>query len=178
MFSIPAEEKHIQIKAHIDDNIPETLLFDEQRLRQVLLNLVSNALKFTQRGSITVSASYDTHTAMLQMNVKDTGIGIKPEDQAKLFSLFGKLDNSAGVNKMGIGLGLYICKQIVKECGGDIYYDADNHIGASFIFNLHCLTQEIQNESNDDSQMIVSHIDIKISENLLQDFKIADSYNN
>ena len=67
------------------------MLLDEQRVRQVLLNLISNALKFTQRGSITISVSYELATSMLKFVVKDTGVGIKPDDQQKLFKLFGKL---------------------------------------------------------------------------------------
>ena len=89
------------------------MIADEQRVKQVLINLVQNALKFTMNGSITVVVDFDYATNMLIVTVKDTGIGIKEEDRSKLFTLFGKLDSTAHINTSGIGLGLSICRNIV-----------------------------------------------------------------
>jgi signal transduction histidine kinase len=86
-------------------------------------------------------ANYDTLRGLLKLQIRDTGVGIKPEDQEKLFQLFGKLESNSKLNKMGIGLGLYICKKIVEACGGDIYYDTEYLQGASFVFTIHCLRE-------------------------------------
>ena len=82
---------------------------DHVRLKQILINLVKNALKFCKQGSVRIYAAFDELTEMLQVHVVDTGRGIKAEDMAKLFSLFGKLRRTADINSEGIGMGLMIC---------------------------------------------------------------------
>ena len=82
---------------------------DERRFKQVLINLVKNALKFTSCGSIEIISAYDHALKCLTVHVKDTGAGIEPEDIPKLFSRFGKLQRTADQNQEGIGLGLTIC---------------------------------------------------------------------
>jgi two-component system, sensor histidine kinase len=91
---------------------------DEQRVKQVTLNLLQNALKFTFQGFIKVFISYDLHYQRMYVSVQDSGIGIKKEDQSKLFSMFGKLEDSSQMNTTGVGLGLSICKQIVEVLDG------------------------------------------------------------
>lgn len=113
MFEIPAEAKGLKLLHSFDEKVPNKVNVDEQRIRQVLLNLISNAMKFTQKGSITIEVGYDEPQRLLKFAVKDTGIGIGENDQSKLFKLFGKLQSSHQLNKAGIGLGLYICKKIV-----------------------------------------------------------------
>ena len=93
-------------------DVPE-LWGDEVRLKQVLINLVKNALKFTKKGHIAVELGYDSIDGVLHGSVRDTGRGIAPEDLPKLFSRFGKLARTADVNNEGIGLGLTIVKSIV-----------------------------------------------------------------
>ena len=105
----------------------------------MLINLISNALKFTQRGIIDVSFSFDEGTMILYGRVRDTGLGIKKENQDKLFKLFGKLDTGhRNINKTGIGLGLSICKRIIEACGGEIKLDKEYEDGASFSFFIKC----------------------------------------
>lgn len=87
------------------------------------MNLVTNALKFTIEGSITIVFNFNSHLSLLVIKVKDTGIGIKYSERDKLFTLFGKLESSPTLNAKGIGLGLNICKKIVEACGGNIYLD-------------------------------------------------------
>ena len=86
------------------------ILGDERRFKQVLINLVKNALKFTLAGSITIKACYESASKSLVVHVVDTGTGIALEDQSKLFSKFGKLHRTADLNHEGIGLGLTIVK--------------------------------------------------------------------
>ena len=85
-----------------------------------MLNIIKNATKFTRRGSIDVKAYYDSQLQILKVQIKDTGVGIAPEDIPKLFNRFGKLHRTAEMNHEGIGLGLTIVKQIVEKCGGTI----------------------------------------------------------
>ena len=95
------------------------MIGDENRLRQVLINLIKNALKFTEQlGSVTIVPFYDFNTEMLTVEVHDTGVGIAAEDFPQLFTRFGKLHRTAAMNSEGIGLGLTIVKNIVSQSGG------------------------------------------------------------
>ena len=86
------------------------LIGDERRFQQVMINLVKNAIKFTQKGKISIKASYDTKNGLLVIHVRDTGTGIAAEDIPTLFKRFGKLQRTATLNNDGIGLGLMIVK--------------------------------------------------------------------
>ncbi len=93
-------------------------------------------MKFTLKGRIIISVNYSLQDQQLKVKVKDTGVGIKPDEKAKLFTLFGKLESAETINTKGIGLGLSICKKIVEACGGQIYLDHDYILGASFVFTM------------------------------------------
>jgi signal transduction histidine kinase len=110
MFSVGACEKGIAIHFNCDDSVPEEIVTDEQRIKQVVLNLLSNAMKFTAKGSITVNVHFNPEESFLITSVTDTGVGIKLSDQDKLFKVFGKLSATSSINTNGIGLGLNICK--------------------------------------------------------------------
>ena len=99
-------------------NLPPLLLGDARRLKQVLINLVKNAKKFTPKGKIEILASYDLEQESLVVHVKDTGSGIAAEDLPKLFTRFGKLQRTAQMNSDGIGLGLTIVQGIIESGGG------------------------------------------------------------
>jgi signal transduction histidine kinase len=113
---------------------------DSNRLQQVILNLLSNALKFTDEyGTITISCGPFEKEGQkyLQVSVEDTGTGISKEDQKKMFKLFGFLDSSKARNSGGIGLGLFISAQIVKEFeGGIIDLDSEPGEGSKFTFKF------------------------------------------
>lgn len=96
------------------------LVGDKRRFKQILLNLVKNALKFTREGEITVTMNYEQNMS-LQMMVSDTGMGFKPEDLSILFTRFGKLSRTAEQNSEGIGLGLTIVKDIVEKADGTVH---------------------------------------------------------
>ena len=89
-------------------------------MKQILINLVKNALKFTQNGLIKILASYDEEEQMLKIHVVDNGVGIRSEDMNKLFSMFGKLRRTAEINDEGIGMGLMICQKLVTLNRGTI----------------------------------------------------------
>ena len=100
--------------------LPETLYGDELRLKQVLINLVKNALKFTYGGHIKLYIAYNEIEEVLSVNVVDNGQGITVEEIPNLFQKFGKLKRTAEDNHEGIGLGLLICQSIVQANGGSI----------------------------------------------------------
>ena len=113
------------------------LIGDERRFKQVLVNLVKNALKFTRGGRIEIKANYDLESQSIVVHVQDTGVGIAKQDQAKMFKKFGKLHRTAEMNSEGIGLGLTIVKQIVESGGGSVAIESEGvDKGSCFIFNM------------------------------------------
>ncbi len=131
-----AEARGLRLCAHVDDAVPARVAGDPARVRQVLLNLVGNAIKFTASGSveITVSRPDDEH---LRFSVKDTGIGIAPADQRRLFAPFSQIDSSATRRYGGTGLGLSISRQLVELMGGTIDVDSAVGAGSTFRFTVH-----------------------------------------
>lgn len=91
MFTLQATSKGLELSINFADNVPHIVVSDERRLKQVIINLLSNALKFTNEGSITIEVEFDTNSMKLLFNIIDTGIGIRKVDQVKLFKMFGKL---------------------------------------------------------------------------------------
>ena len=117
--------------------MPEVLIGDIRRLKQVLINLVKNAKKFTPRGKIQITAAYDYGEECLHVHVRDSGRGIAEEDLQKLFSRFGKLQRTAESNSEGIGLGLNIVRTIVEKSGGIISVHSDGiDKGSLFYFTI------------------------------------------
>ena len=134
-----ATSKHIQVRTIIDDKLPASLLGDEARLRQVLLNLLNNAVKFTPAGSVTLMIREDggaMEGVRLHFSVTDTGIGIPKAKQERLFQRFSQVDGSVHRTYGGTGLGLAICKQLVELMGGEIGLHSEEHRGSMFWFNV------------------------------------------
>ena len=133
-------EKHQLLTVRIDNAIPETLFADEQRLAQVVTNLLGNAVKFTpENGSIDIDAellSMDDETCMIRVSVSDTGIGISPEQQAKLFQSFQQAEKNTTRKFGGTGLGLAISKSIVEMMNGRIWIESELGEGATFKFTI------------------------------------------
>ena len=111
-FQIDA--KGLQFKLNIRDTVPRNILSDEKRIKQILFNLIGNAVKFTFKGGITLNFDYDRGTKKLTGSVRDSGVGIKQEDITKLFRFFGKISSTKDINKGGMGLGLTISKMIIQ----------------------------------------------------------------
>ena len=127
-----AQDKGLEYILDVSEDIPSVMLGDEIRVRQVMLNLINNAIKYTHEGNVTVSVSYDRATEMLWVVVKDTGIGIKNEDLGKLFGSFQRLDEDKNRNIEGTGLGLNITMQLVKMMGGTIGVNSKYGEGTTF----------------------------------------------
>ena len=128
-------EKPIRFFTNIDGNIPNSLIGDEVRLRQILLNLLTNAVKYSEKGHIGLTITVDKREAgqvWLRITVVDTGKGIKPEDQAKLFGEFVKVDVKKNQGIEGTGLGLAITKRLCVAMGGDISMESEYGKGSVF----------------------------------------------
>jgi len=139
--SVKAVEKNIDLKYMIAATNPLVLKGDPNRLRQVLNNLISNAIKFTKTGEITVSIKQllvETGKVELLFSVTDTGIGISQEDISKLFKPFSQIDGSITRKFGGTGLGLAISKQLVEMMHGSIWVESQVGKGASFFFTIQC----------------------------------------
>ena len=151
------KEKSIQLVQHIPADMP-TVRGDTMRVRQILLNLISNAAKFTDEGSITVEASVQkgpTGKIEALINVIDTGPGISVEDQEKLFKAFSQVDGSATRKSGGSGLGLSICANLVQLHGGRISVNSETGKGSTFWFTLP-LYHQPQQEIPTDRKIILS----------------------
>jgi signal transduction histidine kinase len=109
---------------------------DRQKVKQIVLNLLSNSLKFTPSGSVTVGATYDSKTRTVAVAVSDTGVGIATDDQAKVFEDFRQLDGSPARGYGGTGLGLSICRRLAQMLGGSIELQSTPGKGSVFTLRL------------------------------------------
>ncbi|MEB3830064.1 PAS domain S-box protein [Phormidium sp. CCY1219] len=155
LFASQAERKNLNFALIVEPEVPRHLLGDPSRLRQILSNLVGNAMKFTEGGEVAIFVSRDRASASslpreyspnpsstandlppipIRFIVKDTGIGISPENQKKLFQSFSQVDPSTTKKYGGTGLGLVICKQLVQLMGGEIGLDSEEGVGSQFWF--------------------------------------------
>jgi len=135
-----ATEKGLSINLRHDQAMPYAVIGDDKRIRQILFNLISNAIKFTQQGGITIQinkVSLDEHSLCFQIVIIDTGIGIPKDKLETLFELFQQLDDSDRRSYGGMGVGLFVCKQLVHLMGGEIYVQSSHpEKGARFWFEL------------------------------------------
>jgi len=140
LLSAKAFEKNIEIFYQIDEDVPYFIIGDITRLKQILLNLIGNAIKFTKHGHVMVSLSTEScamDNIVLKFSVKDTGIGISEKTLSKLFRPFQQADTSVTREYGGTGLGLSICSRLVKMMGGKIWAESIPEKGANFIFTIH-----------------------------------------
>lgn len=118
MFAIQAQRKGVRLSARIDERLPSRIESDERILRQVLTNLVGNAVKFTRHGSIDLDVQFDAEHDLLRLVVTDTGPGIPIEDQGRIFQPFAQ--TRQGARLMGTGLGLTLCRTFARRLGGEV----------------------------------------------------------
>ncbi len=134
-----AHDKGLEFLAHVAPGIPEYLLGDPLRLGQILTNLVNNAVKFTERGEIRLNIELLERTGekvQLKCSVRDTGIGMTPEQSAKLFQPFTQADMSTTRKHGGTGLGLTISRRLVELMGGRIWFESEAGAGTTFFFTV------------------------------------------
>jgi signal transduction histidine kinase/ActR/RegA family two-component response regulator len=139
MFRASADQKGLAFRIAVDDSVPEMLVGDPMRLRQIVVNLVGNALKFTSTGSVEATISAEPGGAgecMLRCTVADTGIGIAESDRPLLFQSFSQIESSAARRYGGAGLGLRICAELAALMGGRIGVESTLGKGSSFWFTV------------------------------------------
>jgi PAS domain S-box-containing protein len=141
-----AQNKSVELGSLIEPTVPLHVRGDPGRLRQVILNLVNNAIKFTTQGEVLVEAACVEETAtdaLLRFEISDTGIGISPGAQTRLFKPFSQADGSTTRKYGGTGLGLVICKQLVERMGGEIGFRTAEGLGSTFWFTVRLPKQSI-----------------------------------
>ncbi len=127
-----AEDKGLSYEMNSAPDIPSVLYGDEIRIRQIMLNLINNAIKYTREGGIRIFVTYDHENEHLDLTVNDTGIGIKPEDMERIYESFQRLEESHNRNIEGTGLGLNITKQLVELMDGKITLESEYGKGSTF----------------------------------------------
>ncbi len=135
LIRIQAEKKKLELRVNIDKNIPSVLYGDEKRIKQVLLNILDNAVKYTREGSVTVSVEAEEKAdgeVLLKIQIADTGIGIRKEDMEYLYDSFNRVDENRNLRIVGSGLGLAITKQLVDLMQGEIMVDSIYTKGTTF----------------------------------------------
>jgi signal transduction histidine kinase len=139
MVATPAREKSLELAYELWPDVPSTVLGDPGRVRQILLNFLSNSVKFTERGEILASVSARQNSGQqreLVFAVRDTGIGLSPEQCSRLFQPFAQADHSTSRKYGGTGLGLVICKDLVEAMGGSLRVESHPGQGSRFWFSL------------------------------------------
>lgn len=138
IFSLRAQEKGLRFDVSVDSNLPSKLYGDDLRIRQVLVNLLTNAVKYTRKGTVTfeVTGERDGDEEILHFTVRDTGVGIKQEDIPRLFSAFERIDEEKNRNIEGTGLGMNISLQLLKLMNTDLHVESVYGEGTRFFFAL------------------------------------------
>ncbi len=138
LFSSRAAERGIELAVQFADSLPSVIVGDQVRLRQVLVNLVGNALKFTEKGEVVVAVAAvpDNECCRLQFSVRDTGIGIPRDRMNRLFQSFTQVDSSTTRRYGGTGLGLAISRRLVEMMGGSMQVESEVNSGSTFTFSI------------------------------------------
>lgn len=147
LFKKSAQNKNLGLQYSLADDVPLHVEGDSARIRQVLINLIGNAIKFTDTGAVTLTIKlqekqHNKHRCTLLFKVQDTGIGIPAELQGNLFQVFTQADNSITRKYGGTGLGLAISKKIIQQMGGTIWLDSTPGLGTSFFFTARFIYHE------------------------------------
>ncbi len=172
-FSYRISTKGLNFKLEIDENIPETFIGDEVRIAQVINNLLNNAIKFTDKGEISIKVYLQSKTdkhAIIKISVADTGVGIPQDKKDKIFEAFTQADGSITRRFGGTGLGLTIASKVVKHYNGKIWVESEEGKGSVFHFTLHLPISDtkMEEEQYDGSEQIrfKSKVNILVAEDI------------
>lgn len=144
--NLKAHDKDLELITYVDPRVDQFAVGDAMRLQQIITNLVSNAVKFTESGTVSIEVFPEDVAGKLRFVVKDTGIGMTAEQQARLFKSFSQADDSVTRKYGGTGLGLAICKQLTEMMGGDIWVESQPGQGSTFTFTV-CLQPATESQA-------------------------------
>lgn len=165
-------EKGLKYKYQIGDGIPRFIVGDPKRIQQVLNNFVSNAVKFTNFGEVTICSSVIQHydeKVLIKFTVSDTGIGIAKDDMDRLFKSFSQVDGSITRNYGGTGLGLAISKQLVEMMNGEVFVESEKNKGSTFSFTVLVASIEENGDENKFGEAFYKQKEARKSDVLLED---------
>jgi CheY-like chemotaxis protein len=148
LYEFGFQHKKLNMIIEYGIGTPKLIYADGSRYRQVIINLLGNALKYTMRGSVRIAVSYEPSQKQLMTTIEDTGIGMSEEETTKLFQLFGKVDNSCALNPQGIGLGLSSCYTHANSLQGTINVTSQQNKGTSFTLTFPCEVKDTVIEEN------------------------------
>ena len=134
-----SHDKGLELTLNIKNDVPDNVIGDPLRLQQVITNLVGNAIKFTESGNIDIlveKRALSNNKVQIEVQIRDTGIGIPERDQSRLFRAFRRADASISRRHGGTGLGLVITQRLVNEMGGDISFHSQPNRGSTFWFHI------------------------------------------
>lgn len=181
IFLQKLKDKELDLKIDFDSSIPSHIFIDDIRLRQILLNILGNAIKFTNKGSIKInlhSSNFKNNRFDLQIDIEDTGIGIPKEQQSKIFESFVQKDGQSNRQYGGTGLGLSICLKLIKMMNGNIKVKSEEKIGSTFSIVLNNLEivdskKSIENIKKDEVflKKPTIYIDEKIKDTFIKKFE-------
>jgi two-component system sensor histidine kinase BarA len=163
-----AHIKNIELSIDLPPTLPDSLIGDNMRIKQIVTNLISNAIKFTPEGSVSVditSEQINKKEITLKITVNDTGIGMTSTQQKTIFDAFTQADQSITRLYGGTGLGLVICKRLAQEMNGDIDFSSEKNQGSSFWFTFQCTINEIPLMSSMDNQHLANKTVLYFEEN-------------
>jgi PAS domain S-box-containing protein len=166
---IPARQKNLELHCHFESGVPQTIVGDAGRLKQVLVNLLGNAIKFTASGAVwlRVEASRIAENSVLHFSVADTGIGIPPEKREAIFRAFTQADSSFTRRFGGTGLGLAIASQLVELMGGRIWVESEVGKGSTFHFTIPLAPGEEATDRLEAEQRLRAEVTSSLSQSLL-----------
>ncbi len=162
LFQHTAKHKQIQLIQHYDKHLSDWIEGDSLRIRQVLNNLLSNAIKFTDQGKVTLDITLSEDGKRIGFSVQDTGIGISPEAQQRLFSSFSQADSSTSRKYGGTGLGLMISKELIELMHGRLWLDSEIGKGSTFSFEIPYKPCAPAESTKDTRQTFAQHSDRKV----------------
>ncbi len=164
LLTASAEKNRTLLTADVDSTVPQFLVGDQEKLRQVLLNLITNAIKFTVDGEVTLSVQpvsavdiADARSTRLRFEVRDTGIGIPEQVQETIFEAFSQAESSTARRYGGTGMGLAICREIISKQGGDIGVKSTEGQGACFWFELDFALAQQASDTPEPVELTPSH---------------------
>lgn len=178
IMAIKAEEKALKFRCLISPDVPAEVVGDSNRIRQVLLNLIGNAIKFTSEGYVNVVVDYLDQGAdqqVFKFSVIDTGVGIARDEVKKVFEAFDQGDASVTRKFGGTGLGLSISRQLVHLMGGEIHVESELNVGSNFSFTLHMNAKRMHSRHLQETSLLVYSADKQLKHYLQQSLEFQGS---